>query len=396
VRHAWLRDEAGHRLDEALVTVFRAPRSYTAEDVVEFGVHGGAVSARRVLRALLQAGARLAERGEFTKRAFLNGRLDLSQAEAVADVVRARTERGADLALAGLAGKLAARTTSVESQLLDLLARLEVNLDFNEDVVAVDRDRIGRVLDESRANLEELRGRAPWARRITIGATVALVGRPNVGKSSLFNALLQDERALVAETPGTTRDYLEAWLDIAGIPVRLIDTAGVREAEGVEAQGVARAAKWDREADLRLRVFDATEPAEAARPREVPRDANQLVCWNKLDLAEPPTGAAEGLFVSARTGRGIPELRQSIADRLLEGVGREPADEVAPSERHEDAIRRATDALDRGARAWRDGVTEEWLAGDVRDATAALGEITGRTAGEEVLDRIFSKFCIGK
>jgi tRNA modification GTPase len=284
----------------------------------------------------------------------------------------------------------------VESQLLDLLARLEVNLDFNEDVVAVDRDRIGRVLEESRANLEELRGRAPWARRITTGATVALVGRPNVGKSSLFNALLQDDRALVAETPGTTRDYLEAWLDIAGIPVRLIDTAGVREAEGVEAEGVARAAKWDREADLRLRVFDATEPTETGEPREMPRDTNQLVCWNKLDLAEPPTGAAGGLFVSARTGRGISELRQSIADRLLEGVGREPADEVAPSERHEDAIRRATDALDRGSRAWRDGVTEEWLAGDVRDATAALGEITGRTAGEEVLDRIFSKFCIGK
>jgi len=391
VRHAWLHDERGQALDEALVTIFRAPRSYTAEDVVEFGVHGGAVPARRVLRATLECGARLAERGEFTKRAFLNGRLDLSQAEAVADVIRARTERGADLALSAIAGKLGARTTAVEGRLLELLTALEVNLDFNEDVVPTDRARVGAVLERARADLEELCARAPWGRRIRAGATAVLLGRPNVGKSSLFNALLEDDRALVADEPGTTRDYLEAWVDLGGMPVRLIDTAGLRDAAGVEGAGVARSERWQRDADLRLLVLDATDgepPPGAGRQAE-------LVCWNKVDRigASPKP---EGLAVSALTGEGVGALRRAIAEKLLEGVGREPADEVVPTERHEDALRRATVALDHGLRAWRDGVTEEWLAGDVRDAASALGEVTGRTIADDVLDQIFSKFCIGK
>ena len=403
VHHAWLHAADGSVLDEVLLTVMRSPRTYTGEDVVEIGVHGGAVPARRVLRAVLAAGARLADRGEFTRRAVLNGRLDLSQAEAVVDLVRARTEKGAAAALAGLAGKLAARTVAVEECLRDLLARLEVNLDFDEDVEAVGRDEIGCRLADCLASLEELRRRAPWGRRLREGATVVLVGRTNVGKSTLFNALLEDERALVDEAPGTTRDVLEAWLDIAGMPVRLLDTAGLREGGGVvETEGVRRARAQGAAADLRIVILDASEGWTGAdhellsgmgqRPR--------LVVWNKVDLASPPPGEHEQeempLRVSAKTGQGVVDLRERIGARLLRGVGREPADEVVPSERHEDAIRRAQASLELARDSFARGESEELIAGDVRDAVEALGEITGRTVGEDILDRIFDQFCIGK
>ena len=410
VHHAWLRDEHGKNLDEVLVTVMRAPRTFTGEDVVEIGVHGGAIPARRVLRCVLRSGARLAERGEFTKRAFLNGRIDLSQAEAVADVVSARTERSADAALAALAGKLAKRTEEAEGKLLDLLARLEVNLDFNEDVEAVGRDEIARTLDASRDELRELARKAPWGRRLRDGAMVVLVGRPNVGKSSLFNALLQDDRALVSESPGTTRDYIEAWIDVEGVPVRLIDTAGLRPASvDLEAEGVRRAAKLEAEADLRIVVLDLADGIRGEDEQLLKRtmSAARVVVGNKNDLAR--AGSANGkslvatsvsteaaLEVSALTGDGVGPLRELVASRLLEGVGREPAEEALPSERHEDAIRRALASLETARESWSNGWTEEMLAGDVRDAATALGEITGRTVGEEVLDRIFSKFCIGK
>jgi tRNA modification GTPase len=403
VHHAWLRDNEGRALDEALITVMRAPRTYTGEDVVELGVHGGWIAARRVLRAALAAGARLAERGEFTRRAFLNGRMDLSQAEAVVDVVSARTERAADAALAALAGKLARRTLDVESELLDLLARLEVNLDFAEDVEAVGREETGASLSRCTAALDELARRAPWGRRLRDGATVALIGRPNVGKSSLFNALLEDERALVAEAPGTTRDWLEGWIDVAGMPVRLVDTAGVRDAvESVEAEGVRRALEVEARADLRLVVLDAAEGLlrEDGIVLDRARGAAHLVVWNKCDLpgakARATVAGETAQRVSALHGEGIDGLRAAIADTLAQGTGREPADAVVPGERHEDALRRAGASLALAAESWREGRTEELIAGDVRDAVAALGEITGKTVDEAVLDRIFSRFCIGK
>jgi tRNA modification GTPase len=408
VHHAWLHDREGRVLDETLVSVMRAPRTYTGEDLVEIGVHGGTIPARRVLRALLEVGARLADRGEFTKRAFLCGRIDLSQAEAVADLVAARTERGGNVALAALAGKLARRTEQVEARLLDLLARLELNLDFQEDVEAVDRETIGRTLEECRERIDDLRRRIPWGRRLREGAAVVILGRPNVGKSSLFNALLEEERALVSRSPGTTRDYLEAWIDVGGMPVRLVDTAGLHETgEELEAEGVRRAERLEERADLRLVLHDVTAGWEDEDLRILGRTAGRprVLIGNKIDLAMEGADEPEGrkkprnepeLRVSALTGEGVGSVRERIAEVLLEGVGREPADEIVPGERHEDVIRRTVEALERAGMAWKNGESEELLAGDVRDAAEALGEITGRTVGEEVLDRIFSRFCIGK
>ncbi|MCA9753100.1 MAG: tRNA uridine-5-carboxymethylaminomethyl(34) synthesis GTPase MnmE [Gemmatimonadetes bacterium] len=405
VHHTWLRDTNGRLVDEALLTVMRAPRTFTGEDVVELGLHGGAVCVRRTLRALLAAGARLADRGEFSKRAFLNGRIDLSRAEAIIDLIRSRTELGARSALAGIAGGVARRTEEIENRLIDVLARLELNLDFQDDVQAAGREEIARALDAAAGDVRELERRAPWGRRLRDGVTIAIVGRPNVGKSSLFNALLEEDRALVSETSGTTRDYLEAWLDLGGVPVRLVDTAGQRDArEDVEAAGVARAQRWEREADLRLVVIDASEPGSPEDAEVVVRTKGRprVLVANKSDRevgastsggGEPAGGAA--LLVSARTGEGLDELRARLEQLVREG-DREPEDLSLPNERHVESMRRAAAALDLARASWQEGATEEVVAGDVRDAISALGEVTGRVVDEVVLDRIFAQFCIGK
>ena len=401
VHHSWLRDSGGVALDEALVSIFRAPRSYTGEDVVEIGVHGGGVISRRVLRAVLSMGARLADRGEFTRRAFLNGRIDLSQAEAVADLVRARTERGADAALRTLAGKLAQRTLDVEDRLLALLARLEVNLDFVEDVAPAGRDAIAAELARCRTMLEHLARHAVWSRRLREGATVVLLGRPNVGKSSVFNALVQDERALVSETPGTTRDYIEAWMDIEGIPVRLIDTAGIRQAnDALEKEGVRRSRRLEENASLRVVVLEA--PSGMTRDDEIllgEMGRPVLVAWNKSDLANGRSKElvdAGALQVSARTGEGIDRLRCELGRALSEESDPSGLEEILCSERHEDAVRTALEQVRHAEKAWSMGGTEELAATDVREAARALGDLTGKSVGDEVLNRIFSQFCIGK
>lgn len=417
VHHAWLRGAAGTVLDEALVSVFRAPRTYTGEDVVEIGLHGSTVLARRVLGEVLQAGARLADRGEFTRRALTNGRLDVARAEAVIDLVRSKTERGADAALRTLAGAVSKRTIAVEEEILQLLARLEVNLDFVEDVASAERHEIAHALSNIEVELSLLEGTARRSRRLREGATVVLVGEPNVGKSSLFNALLDDERALVSPTPGTTRDWIEAWIEMQGIPVRLIDTAGVRQAEDpLEAEGVVRSRRISDEADLLVLVRDAT--STGARPGEawgasgiqsdrkvgspgsaeavlVQGDGGQRVLevLNKGDLANE---RSDGLLVSARTGHGLETLRRQIAQRLLPDETGLPPEDVMAGEMVEASIRRAVQALRLAREAWARGESEEVVANDLRAAAESFGTVTGKNVGEEVLDRIFSKFCIGK
>ncbi|HET9888557.1 MAG TPA: tRNA uridine-5-carboxymethylaminomethyl(34) synthesis GTPase MnmE [bacterium] len=407
VHHSWLRGPDGSTLDEALINIFRGPRSYTGDDVVEIGVHGGSVISRRVLRAVLSSGARLADRGEFTRRAFVNGRIDLSQAEAVIDLVRARTERGADAALRALAGRLAQRTLEVEDRLFALLSRLEVNLDFVEDVAPAGRAAIAAELAQCRGMLEQLARHAVWSRRLRDGATVVLLGRPNVGKSSVFNALVQDDRALVSETPGTTRDYIEAWMDVDGIPVRLIDTAGIRQAsDALEKEGVRRSLRLEETASLRIVVLEAPS-GMTLEDESLLQEMNGrpvLIAWNKSDLAkhhgmsgDKTNGAhASALQISARTGDGIEQLRAALGRALAEGSEDDGSEEILCSERHEDAVRTALQQVRNAEKAWAEGGTEELASTDVREAARALGDLTGKSVGDEVLTRIFSQFCIGK
>jgi tRNA modification GTPase len=295
---------------------------------------------------------------------------------------------------------LAQRTLDVEDRLLALLARLEVNLDFVEDVAPASRDAIAAELGQCRAMLEHLARHAAWSRRLREGATVVLLGRPNVGKSSVFNALVQDDRALVSETPGTTRDYIEAWMDIEGIPVRLIDTAGIRQAsDALEKEGVRRSRRLEETASIRLVVLEA--PAGMTSEDEVLlREMNgkpMLLAWNKNDLANgrSPDVDSGALQISARTGQGIEQLRRELG-RLLSEDSEAGLEEILCSERHEDAIRIALEQVGHAESAWLAGGTEELAATDIREAARMLGDLTGKSVGEEVLNRIFSQFCIGK
>ena len=419
LHHGWAvdtarRDEGGavRRLDEVVAAVFRGPRSFTGEDTVEWSCHGGAVPARRVMNALIAAGARLAAPGEFSLRAFLHGRMDLAQAEAVADLVHAETESAGDLALAQLSGGLSRRVKALEERLLTCVAEVEARVDFAEDVGGIEipehvREEIAGVLAELDALLES----ATWARAVREGVRVPIVGRPNAGKSSLFNALLGEERAIVAPEPGTTRDRVSERLEIAGIPVTLSDTAGVRDArDPVEAMGVERSLAAIEGAALVLWVVDGSQPFDPTGdplPAQL-KGRNVVIAVTKADLGIvidtlDPWRAAEpaeffGVDVSTVTGEGLIELRAAIAVQLGAGDPGGLASAVA-NPRHTDALARARGALARARDLSEvNGAAPpgEIVALELRESLAAIGEVTGRQASEELLERIFSRFCIGK
>ncbi len=397
------------RLDEVVAAVFRGPRSYTGEDTVEFSCHGGSVPARRVLAALQSAGARLAGPGEFTLRAYLRGRLDLAQAEAVADLVHAETESAGDLALAQLAGELSRRIAALEERVAEAAAEVEARVDFAEDVGGIEtpahvRAAIAGVCDE----LAGLLAGAPWARAVREGVRIPLVGRPNAGKSSLFNALLGEDRAIVTAEPGTTRDRVSERIELAGVAVTLSDTAGVRSAtSAIEAHGVERALAALEGAAVVLWVVDGALPFKA--PEEplasclTGRRVLAVLC--KADLptvvSEEQVVWAAGqrpaaiLRVSATTGHGLDALRDALASLLGAKRAGGLAGAVA-NPRHTDALARAHAALERAATVAEQGSPGEIVALEMREALAAMGEVTGRNASEELLERIFARFCIGK
>lgn len=392
----------GVTLDEVVAAVFRAPRSYTREDVVELSCHGGAIPAARILEALHAAGARRAGPGEFTFRAFLNGRLDLAQAEAVADLIAAETRAAQTLALSQLAGALSFRLERVAARLRRGLAEVEARVDFAEDVGGVEVP--ARVVESLRGavrRLDVLLAGAAWARAVREGVRVPIVGRPNAGKSSLFNALLGEERAIVTPEPGTTRDRVSEAIELAGVRVTLSDTAGLRDAgEPVEALGIARTREALRGAALVLWVVDGAappDPAERAIAADLP--GRVVVALNKSDLGCAATPAALGaraewraVAVSARTGAGVPELRDAMVAALGGGGGAVAA--AAANPRHVEALERARAALSRAIAAG--GGPGELVALELRLALGAIGEVTGRGVGEDLLDRIFARFCVGK
>lgn len=386
--HGWARDAGGERLDEVMVVVMRGPRSYTGEDVAEVHGHGGVANMARLLRAVLAQGARMAEPGEFTRRAFEHRRLDLTQAEAVADVIAAASERALRAAQAHLSGALGKDVGAVRQTVIALLAEVEASIDFPEE----DLDFVapGEVAARARAA-------AAWARRLAAthavgralrdGIEVALVGAPNVGKSSLLNALAGEERALVSAEPGTTRDWVEARVEWDGIPVILIDTAGDREASGVEARGVELGRARARRASVivRVRAPDVAETGADAYERA-------LEVWNKADLG----GVGSGLAVSAVTGEGLGALRRAVLERVLGEAGEGSEGLVISSARHATLLTDAAAALEGAAGAAAEARPAELVALDLRAAATALGRITGEDVDEDMLDALFAQFCIGK
>ena len=382
---ARFRNQEGELLDEGLVLVFKAPASYTGEDVVEFQGHGGAVAPRRVLNALLASGARLARRGEFTERAFLNGRLGLEAAESVLALVDAKTDRAAEAALAGLGETRLKAVRILYDRLLDLSATLEHALDIDEGELPEDfQSEILRRAADLSEETKAVRRQLEEGRLLRTGACVVLAGEPNAGKSSLMNALLEEQRVIVSATPGTTRDAVEAWLDVAGWPVRLIDTAGIREADDpIEAAGVKRAREWLRRADVILAFDDAAGTLEGENVGEVIR------LHAKCDL-----GRARGVLnVSSRTGEGLSELRQTLAAALSRRA--ESADFSSESFAPVEATVR--EALIVCAARLAEVGDDLVLAGNaIRSAADRLGEVLGLTYREDLLTRLFSRFCVGK
>ena len=372
-------------IDEAVVLSFKAPRSYTGEDVVEFQCHGGAVTPRRVLAACLAAGARLARRGEFTERAFLNGKLDLGQAESVLDLVDAKTDRAADAALEGLAGRKRRELKSLYDRALDLSTRLEHALDVDEGELPVGfLSEVASSVSSLKSSLRTAISKANEGRILREGALVVLAGPPNAGKSSLMNALLEENRAIVSDTPGTTRDAIEAWIDLDGWPVRLVDTAGLRETKDeVEGEGVRRAEELLSRADLVLWLGSS-----AVRPSTF--DLRPLMLHPKCDL-----GRGEGLNVSAKTGEGLADLKRAIVEKLearAEALGEAGGDADLA------ALQEALAALDGGLETedGRRAADLVLLANAVRNVAGRLGAAIGATYSSDLLENLFSRFCVGK
>jgi tRNA modification GTPase len=400
--YATIVDEDGRALDRGLAIAFPPPHSYTGEAVLELQIHGSPVVAREVVRALLACGARLAEPGEFTRRAFLNGKLDLHAAAAVADLIAAETRSAARAALANLDGGLAVEVRRLRSLLASLLEELAGAIDFPDEVPAPAVPRLNAALVPIMANLKQLRRDGQLGRLVREGLQVAIVGPPNAGKSSLLNALLGEERAIVSEIPGTTRDTIEESITIDGVPIRLVDTAGIRaHADRVEAEGIARTERVLSAARIALVVIDGSQPltGEARSVLEQTRDRERVLFLNKADLGE--AGAREladpqAIAGSVRDAKTLHRLREEIA-RL--GWGGERFDLERPhlaTLRELDAVAEALDALARAVRTLEIGDPPDFITGELQRAFSALGHVSEQVGAEEIVDGVFARFCIGK
>ena len=403
VRFAVVLDEAGERVDEALVTYFAAPHSYTSDDLVEIAAHGSPVVLDMIVRRALTLGARLAEPGEFTQRAFLSGRLDLTQAEAVRDLIEAQTLAQARQAAGQLNGALSRRVLPAKQQLVELVALLEAGIDFGEDDVDVTPPaEIARRIQTIEPLLQALEASFARGRILHDGLTLAIVGRPNAGKSSLFNRLVERDRAIVTAQAGTTRDLVSERVSLDGIPLELVDTAGLREGrEEAEQIGIARSREAMADAALVLVVLDATETLNDEEEKilaEV-RARAALIVVNKSDLAaeQPASAALQGFELvqtSALTGAGIARLREKIVQLATGGAAAEPG--MLTNLRQHQAIQNALDALTAAQEANRNSIPHEMILLDLYRALWALDSLTGQTTPDDILNLIFSTFCIGK
>ena len=392
-------------VDEVLVCYMKAPHTYTREDVVEIYTHGGVVAVRKVLEVLLNNGARLAEAGEFTKRAFLNGRIDLSQAEAIIDMIKAKTDKAYSVSMKQLEGSVNRNIKQLRDKLLDMLSHVEYSINFTEDM----QDELDNtpVLNEGKEVLIKLKKLSESANRgriIRDGINTTIIGKPNVGKSSLLNALLKENRAIVTDIPGTTRDVIEEYIDLDGISLKINDTAGIRDTEDiVEKIGVEKSVSFISDSDLIIAIFDSSREFddEDRKILDLIRDKKSIVLLNKIDLdggfdVDENLEGIEVIHTSIKNNEGIEDLENKIIEMFNDGYIEANNDNIITNIRHRDIINKAIKSLESSLHDMEAGVPIDCFEVDLRNAWEILGEITGETVDDDVLNKIFSDFCIGK
>lgn len=403
-----VHSKTGKTLDEVIVVLMKGPHSYTAEDVVEIQCHGGFVSVREILKVLLLEGVRQAEEGEFTKRAFLNGRIDLTQAEAIIDIIDAKTEQSLEVAVNQLDGTLSKYIRALRDELIAMIAHLEVTIDYpEEDIEEVSAQEVRTGLEPILEKMDTLLATAQRGKLLRDGVMVSIIGRPNAGKSSLMNALLREDRAIVTNIPGTTRDSIEEFLTIQGIPVRLIDTAGIRETEDiVESMGVEKARQYLDKADIVVLVIDGSKPLEpeeqellqliANRPSIIfLNKADQMQCIMKEEIAALGT-FTEIVTISAAQGEGMDEMAKVITSLVQGGSVQASHEAMLSNVRHITLMEQAKSSLDQSILAIDSGMPIDLIVTDIRAAWELLGDITGESLRESMVDELFKRFCLGK
>src|ERR1700736_1421224 len=390
-------DEQGRLIDQVMISIHRAPASYTGEDLVEISCHGGTLVSAKVLEACLRAGARGARPGEFTERAFLNGKMDLTQAEAVIDLIRAKTDLALRSATEQLEGRLGAGIKKIRDALVDLVAQIEASIDFSEEGIAPDEGgKLCARLDSIREEIANLLATAHQGRILREGVRVVIYGATNAGKSSLLNRLLGYERVIVSEAHGTTRDTIEETVNLRGVPVRLLDPAGLRTSTSeIEREGIARTERSLQKADLRLHIIDRNAPRPVHFEKST-ANGNEILVLNKGDLPEHGDWKnCNALRISCATGDGLNALESEILFRIGNRNLR-PENTLAINLRHRDCLRRALEACDRARKTMQDTKSPEYIAVDLNDALRAVGEVIGTVGVEQILDSVFGQFCIGK
>ncbi|AWI07486.1 tRNA uridine-5-carboxymethylaminomethyl(34) synthesis GTPase MnmE [Clostridium drakei] len=401
-----IEKDTGDTLDEVLLSYMKAPRSFTAEDTVEINCHGGVVATKRILEEVVKNGARIAEPGEFTKRAFLNGRIDLSQAEAVIDIIRAKTELSMKSAVAQSKGKVSEEISSIRNKLLEIVAHIEATVDYPEDdLEEVTADKVTIQLKDVVEGMDNILKTAEEGKIIREGLNTVIVGKPNVGKSSLLNSLLKEKRAIVTEIPGTTRDVIEEYINIDGVPVKIVDTAGIREtSDFVEKIGVEKSKEKINEADLIILMLDLSRELDNEDKEIIDyiEDKKYIILLNKSDLGgkinkEDIKNLNYNYIVetSAKTGEGLDKLKECIRELFFKGEVTSK-DILITNSRHKEALIRAKESCDQALDALRNTSAIDLASIDIRNAWMRLGEITGDTLEEDIINKIFSEFCLGK
>lgn len=401
-----IEKETEDTLDEVLVSYMKAPRSFTAEDTVEINCHGGVISTQKILEEVIKNGARLAEPGEFTKRAFLNGRIDLSQAEAVIDIIRAKTELSMKSAVQQSNGRVSREINNIRGKLLEIIAHIEATVDYpEEDLEEMTADKVTYDLTSVLNKIKEILSTADEGKIIREGLNTVIVGKPNVGKSSLLNSLLMEKRAIVTDVPGTTRDVIEEYINIDGVPVKIIDTAGIRETEDVvEKIGVEKSKEKINEADLIILMLDLSRELDDEDKEiiEYIKDKKYIILLNKSDLdgkinRESISNLNSKYIIetSAKTGQGLDRLKECIRELFFKGEVKSK-DILITSTRHKEALIKAKENCIQAIDALENTLAIDLASIDIRNAWSSLGEITGDTLDEDIIDKIFSEFCLGK